>query len=52
MKERIIELLRCPASGHRLALKEEVSDKGEVREGKGALSGSSDMHGVAIALPG
>jgi SAM-dependent methyltransferase len=51
VKERILELLRCPACGHRLSLKEEVFDQGEVLEGKLQCEGCSAAYPIRNFIP-
>lgn len=51
MKERILELLRCPACGERLRLEKAVFGQGEVREGHLTSSGCGASYPIRNFIP-
>jgi SAM-dependent methyltransferase len=51
VKERIVELLRCPACGGRLSLEQAAFDQGEVREGRLVSGGCGAAYPIRNFIP-
>jgi uncharacterized protein YbaR (Trm112 family) len=51
VKERILDLLRCPSCGLGLSLKDEVVDQGEIREGQIECDGCNATYPIRNFIP-